>query len=143
MERDITYSTIDEVCLKMDIYYPLTAGRPVPAVVYIHGGGWYSGDKTTGAGQRDIPALTARGYLVAAIDYRLAPRYKFPAQIEDVKCAIRFLRANAVKCLADSECATRKAGIYWHNVSASIVTNYSSSPSNATHTPYATFYHER
>ena len=39
--------------------------------------------------------LTARGYVVAAIDYRLAPQYKWPAQIEDVKCAVRYLRTNA------------------------------------------------
>ena len=95
VERDITYSTVADASLKMDIYYPLAADGPVPAVIYIHGGGWYTGDKTTGVGQRDIPTLVARGYLVAAINYRLAPRYKFPAQIEDVKCAIRFLRANA------------------------------------------------
>ncbi len=43
----------------------------------------------------EIPELISRGYLVAAINYRLAPEYKFPAQIEDVKCAIRFLRAKA------------------------------------------------
>lgn len=42
-----------------------------------------------------IPELVARGTLVAAIDYRLAPEYKFPAQIEDVMCAVRFLRAHA------------------------------------------------
>lgn len=95
VERDITYCTVDGVCLKMDVYYPLAACGPVPAVVYIHGGGWYSGDKTTGAGQDDIPTLVSRGYAVAAINYRLAPRYKFPDQIEDAKCAIRFLRATA------------------------------------------------
>jgi len=95
VERDITYGTAGDVSLKMDIYYPLALDGPLPAVVYVHGGGWYSGDKVTGAGQFDIPRLVARGYLVAAVNYRLAPRHKFPAQIEDVKCAIRFLRANA------------------------------------------------
>lgn len=95
VESDITYGAVGDSTLKMDIYYPLAADGLVPALVYIHGGGWYSGDKTSGAGQSDIPTLVARGYLVAAINYRLAPRYKFPAQIEDVKCAVRFLRANA------------------------------------------------
>jgi acetyl esterase/lipase len=95
MEKDVTYCAVDGIALKMDIYYPRTASRPAPAVLYIHGGGWYTGDKTTGAGQHDISTLTAHGYLVAAVNYRLAPRYKFPAQIEDVKCAVRFLRANA------------------------------------------------
>ncbi len=95
VQRDITYVNIDDISLKMDIYYRQHGDILMPTVVYVHGGGWYSGDKTCGAGQRDIPELVAHGYLVAAIDYRLAPRFKFPAQIEDVKCAIRFLRANA------------------------------------------------
>ncbi len=95
MECDITYGTIDNVNLKMDIYYLQKTEKSRPAVIYIHGGGWYSGDKSGGAGQSDIPELVAHGYLVAAVNYRLAPRHKFPAQIEDVKCAIRFLRNNA------------------------------------------------
>lgn len=95
VDRDVTYCTADGVALKMDIYYPTNAQGSVPAAMYVHGGGWTSGDKRSGAGAVDIPELTARGYLVVAINYRLAPRYKFPAQIEDVKCAVRFLRANA------------------------------------------------
>jgi len=75
----------------------------VPAVLYVHGGGWTKGDKGTGAGATEIPELISRGYLVAAINYRLAPQYKFPAQIEDVKCAIRFLRANAATYGIDPE----------------------------------------
>lgn len=97
VERDVVYKTVGDCSLKMDIYRPTAADGLTPAVVYIHGGGWYSGDKTTGAGQDDIAEMISRGYLVAAVNYRLAPRYQFPAQIEDVKCAIRFLRANAVR----------------------------------------------
>lgn len=95
VDRDVVYCNCHGTPLIMDIYYPKAATAPKPVIVYIHGGGWYSGDKTTGAGQDDISELVARGYLVAAINYRLAPRYKFPAQIEDAQCAIRFLRANA------------------------------------------------
>ncbi|UCG54248.1 MAG: alpha/beta hydrolase [Dehalococcoidia bacterium] len=93
--RDVTYRTMDDASLKMDIYYSPGAKRPMPVIVYVHGGGWYSGDKTTGAGQHDIPELVGRGYLVAAVNYRLAPRYQFPAQIEDIKYAIHFLRSSA------------------------------------------------
>jgi acetyl esterase/lipase len=75
----------------------------VPAVLYVHGGGWTKGDKAAGAGASEIPELISRGYLVAAINYRLAPQYKFPAQIEDVKCAVRFLRANATTYGIDPE----------------------------------------
>ena len=95
VERDITYGTADRVDLKMDIYYPEFATGAVPAVIYVHGGAWVQGDKNEGAGITEIPELRSRGYLVAAINYRLAPEYKFPTQIEDVKCAVRFLRANA------------------------------------------------
>ncbi len=95
VERDITYGTADGVPLKMDIYYPEFATGAVPAVLYVHGGAWVQGDKSEGVGIKEIPELRSRGYLVAAVNYRLAPDYKFPAQIEDVKCAVRFLRANA------------------------------------------------
>ncbi|MFH1032144.1 MAG: alpha/beta hydrolase [Chloroflexota bacterium] len=102
VERNITYETADGIELKMDIFYHRKTEEPRPAIVYIHGGGWYSGDKSRGAGQYDIPELVAHGYVVASVNYRLAPRYKFPAQIEDIKCAIRFLRANADKYGIDS-----------------------------------------
>jgi acetyl esterase/lipase len=101
VDRDVIYG-VNDVPLTMDIYYPTHVNEPMPAVVYVHGGGWYSGDKETGKGKYDIAPLVNSGYVVASINYRLAPRYKFPAQIEDVKCAIRFLRANAPKYNIDS-----------------------------------------
>lgn len=96
VDKDVIYCTCD-IPLTMDLYYPSHTDKPLPTIVYVHGGGWYSGDKETGTGKYDIAPLVKNGYLVAAINYRLAPRYKFPAQIEDVKCAVRFLRANADK----------------------------------------------
>ena len=87
--------------LQLDLY--LHADRPSapprPLVIWIHGGGWSRGDARQSGAFRDFPAvlagLAARGYVVAAIDYRLAAEARFPAQIEDVKAAIRFLRAHA------------------------------------------------
>jgi len=64
-------------------------------VLYVHGGAWTRGSKDPGLAVNDVRMLKERGYLVASVDYRLAPQCKFPAQIEDVKCAVRFLRANA------------------------------------------------
>ncbi|MBI3740223.1 MAG: alpha/beta hydrolase [Chloroflexi bacterium] len=96
VERDVTYCTMDNVALKMDAYYPRVLNN-APAVVYVHGGGWTQGDKSSGEGARDISELQTRGYAVFSINYRLAPQYKFPAQIQDVKCAIRSLRANAAQ----------------------------------------------
>jgi acetyl esterase/lipase len=79
----------------MDLYFPAPSDKPMPVAVNAHGGSWSGGDKSSSEGAPDIPELVARGYLVVTINYRLAPKYKFPAQIEDVKCAIRHLRANA------------------------------------------------
>jgi acetyl esterase/lipase len=96
-DYDIIYGNVDGVSLKMDVYYPEVADKAVPVILYVHGGAWISGDKSNGEGAEFIPELAARGYIVAAVNYRLAPEYKFPAQIEDVKCAVRHLRANAAK----------------------------------------------
>jgi acetyl esterase/lipase len=69
----------------------------VPAVVYVHGGSWVSGDYNTGGFLINGigPALVNQGFVVFSINYRLGPRAHWPDQIVDVKCAIRFLRANA------------------------------------------------
>lgn len=95
VERDVRYCTAGAVDLNMDVYYPNAANGALPVAIYVHGGGWSSGDKAKGAGSRDIPELKSRGYLVVAVNYRLAPQFKFPTMIEDVKCAVRSLRANA------------------------------------------------
>ncbi len=104
VERDVTYCAPDGVPQKMDVYYPAKSdGRPAPVAVYVHGGGWTSGDKGGGAGALDIKELVARGYFVGSLNYRLAPKYAFPAMIEDVKCAIRSLRAHADQWFIDPE----------------------------------------
>ncbi len=75
---------------------PVLRGR-APAAVYVHGGSWVSGNYDTGGFIIDAigPALAASGFVVVSLDYRLGPRQRWPDQIEDVKCAIRYLRANA------------------------------------------------
>ncbi len=103
VERDVTYCTAGGADLKMDIYYPQGASGLTPAVLYVHGGGWTSGSKSKGAGSEMIQSLVAEGFLVAAVDYRLAPQDKWPAQIEDVKCAVRYLRANAAQYSIDPD----------------------------------------
>ncbi len=96
IDHDVTFCAADGVALKMDLYHPLmTSSGLAPVVVNVHGGAWMGGDKAHSETLADIPELLSRGYLVAAVNYRLAPKYKFPAQIEDVKCAVRYLRANA------------------------------------------------
>jgi acetyl esterase/lipase len=104
LQIDLTYcTTSDGVKLTMDLYQPEKMTGPVPAVLYVHGGGWTGGDKSDGTGLLFKEALLRRGYVMAAINYRLAPKYVFPVQIEDVKCAVRHLRANAAKYNIDPE----------------------------------------
>ncbi len=88
----IEYANDGGESLHLDLLLPLGNG-PFPVIVAIHGGGWTSGDRT------QTPAFlqVARGYAVAQIDYRLAPAATFPAQIEDCKAAVRWLRANAAR----------------------------------------------
>jgi acetyl esterase/lipase len=91
---DVTYCTMDGQPQKMDLYFP-GSGGPWPVFLYVHGGGWNQGDKAEGAGWK---FLNAQGYLVVSVNYRLAAyNVKFPAMIEDVKCAVRSLRAHAVE----------------------------------------------
>ena len=90
--RDVTYCTADSTPLKMDVYFP-SAGGPWPGLVYVHGGAWLRGDKSEAAGFAS--GMTSQGYMVVSINYRLYPTAKYPAMIQDVKCAIRALRANA------------------------------------------------
>lgn len=89
--RDVTYWNGQ----KMDIYIPTDAvTRPLPLAIFVHGGGMTSGDKSN-INPVFLNALASAGYAVASVNYRLAPQYKFPVQIEDLKCAIRYLRGNA------------------------------------------------
>jgi len=88
---------VDGVPLLADIYFPESISRPPPLLIFIHGGAWYGGSKFNIAGMREFPQLLDAGFILAAIDYRLAPDYQMPAMIEDAKCAVRSFRANAAK----------------------------------------------
>jgi acetyl esterase/lipase len=105
---DLTYCAPDGVPLKMDLYFPVDSQAPWQVLVYAHGGSFTGGDKRKGSGVIDIPAMTARGYAVAAINYRLMSDCPFPAEVLDAKCAIRFLRAHA----AEYQLKTEKIGIW-------------------------------
>jgi acetyl esterase/lipase len=105
----VEYCRPEGVPLAMDVYRPRTPG-PAPVALYLHGGGFVLGDRdpagpgallagTSFAPVRD--ALTARGFAVASIDYRLAPAAAWPAPLTDSRCAVRFLKANAVTLAVD------------------------------------------
>lgn len=93
IERNVSYCSPGGSPLLMDVYYPETGDGPWPGLVFVHGGGWTGGDKSQ-AGP-EAPALRNDGFLVFSINYRLGPQHRFPAMIEDAKCAVRFLRDNA------------------------------------------------
>ena len=88
IERDLEYARVESGPLLLDLYLP-EATRP-PLVVWIHGGAWRSGSKD----RVPVLPLVSKGYAVASVEYRLSPVAPFPAQIHDIKAAIRFLRAH-------------------------------------------------
>ena len=96
--KNIVYKEIDGESLKLDVYIPEGEG-PFPAVVVVHGGAWRFGSK----GQLSMYArdLAKRGYVSFAINYRLAPKHKSPAQTEDCRDAVRWVRQNGHKYKAD------------------------------------------
>ena len=91
--RDIPYVPGGHERQRLNLYVPPAAGPARPLLVWVHGGGWNSGDKN------DCPAkwLVDRGYIVASLGYRFSTHALYPAQIEDCKAAIRFLRAHAAE----------------------------------------------
>lgn len=97
---DLVYASPGGQALTLDLYLPPgPAATPRPLVVYIHGGLWTDGSRRTSGAFDNWPlalaALAARGFVVASIDYRRAPEATFPAQIHDVKQALRWLRSKA------------------------------------------------
>lgn len=92
--RNLEYALVGKKSLLLDLYIPKNVSHP-PLLVWIHGGGWRSGDKDKGG--KFVPLATNEGYACASINYRLSGEAKFPAQIQDCKAAIRWLRANAEK----------------------------------------------
>ena len=94
VEKDVQYSYANIFDLKLDIYYPSAAASPMAVAVYLHGGAWVGGDKSNAASSPEVTELIKRGFLVASVNYGLAPQFSILEQIENAKCAIRFLRAN-------------------------------------------------
>jgi acetyl esterase/lipase len=93
INKDIVYSTVDGVSLKLDMASPATGTGPFPAVIHFHGGGWQAGDKSHG--HKRIIKLAQAGYVAVSVGYRFAPQYKWPEQVYDAKAAVRFLRDHA------------------------------------------------
>lgn len=107
-EPSITYGKGDDVELKLDLARPASGKGPFPALIFMPGSGW--GYNPVGRRQYCSALIKAaeRGYVAVTVDYRLTSvkendktKYLFPAQVYDVKCAVRWLRANAKKYKID------------------------------------------
>jgi acetyl esterase/lipase len=97
--RDLAYVKDGHERQRLDLYLPAKAAGPLPVVVWVHGGAWLAGGKDR------CPAvpLVGKGYAVASVNYRLSQHARFPAQIEDCKAAVRWLRAHAREYNLDAE----------------------------------------
>lgn len=96
----ILFAAPDGVPLTLDVYRPPQVGK-YPAIVVIYGGAWQRGSPSENSDFNRY--MAARGYVVWAIDYRHAPRYRFPTQIEDVKTALTFIEQHATHYETDLE----------------------------------------
>lgn len=93
---DLAYAGTDNPRQKLDLFLPKAPrdSKPLPVVVFIHGGGWRAGDKSSGTG--NVGRLVATGdYAGVSVGYRLTNEAAWPAQIHDCKAAIRWIKAHA------------------------------------------------
>lgn len=95
VQQGITYWSDKQVDLQLDACVPPATGEPVSAVLLVHGGGFTTGDRASG-GMRELCEFIAKhGYVAFSIDYRTAPAYTYPAQVDDLANAVLWLRQPA------------------------------------------------
>jgi acetyl esterase/lipase len=100
VEKDMEYGRAGGESLKLDLYLPAEDRAALrPGIVFIHGGGWSGGDKSEFADM--AREMAGRGYVAVSVNYRLAPKYRFPANVEDVQKAVRWLRRHAAEYRLD------------------------------------------
>lgn len=99
--NNVEYGRVGERSLQLDLYQPKGLSKPVPAVILIHGGGWKSGNRQIY--RYYCIKLAEKGYVTATISYRLSEEAPYPAAVQDAKCAVRWLRANARKHHVDPD----------------------------------------
>lgn len=92
-EHDLVYSKVGDTELKLDLARPAEGEGPFPGVIVIHGGAWRAGDKASN--RPLLAAFAQRGYVAISPQYRFCPKEPFPAQVHDVKAAVRWLRSHA------------------------------------------------
>ncbi len=105
VQRDIAYADTDNPRQKLDLYLPkqrAANAKPLPVIVWIHGGGWKAGDKSSGARQL-APFVATGDYVGVSVGYRLTDTAQWPAQINDCKAALRWIKGNAARLGLDAQ----------------------------------------
>jgi acetyl esterase/lipase len=100
-EPDLEYANPDGQHLRLDLARPRTGEGPFPAIVCIHGGGFRAASRQCYNGL--CLRLAGRGYVAVTVSYRLAPNYQFSAAVHDVRAAVRWLRAHALRYHVDPD----------------------------------------
>ena len=115
---DIPYREGDSRSWRLDLAMPDNFGdKPYPAIVLVHGGGWAFGSKQENVFRSYLLDYAKQGYVTISVEYRFDGEAPFPACIEDVKCAIRWLRAHATEYNVDPD----RIGGYGHSAGAHLV----------------------
>ena len=113
--RDLAYVPQGHERQKLDLYLPeQPSGEPLPLIIWVHGGAWQAGSKAGCPARRFV----ADGYAVASINYRLSQHAIFPAQIQDCKAAVRWLRAHAAEYNLDP----KRFGVWGSSAGGHLVT---------------------
>lgn len=99
LSENVEYGDAGGVKLLQHVARPKGLAGPLPGIVCIHGGGWVQGSRDDF--REVVTTLAAAGFVATTIEYRLAPDHKWPAQIEDSKCAVRWMRAHASQLNVD------------------------------------------
>lgn len=126
--RDIPYREGDSEAWRLDLAMPANFGTGLrPAIVIVHGGGWRAGSKAVDVYQRMMVEYARKGYVTINVEYRLIDEAPFPACIEDVKCAVRWLRAHADIYQVDPN----RIGAYGHSAGAHLALMLAVCPASA------------
>ena len=100
-EHDLVYGMVGQRYLKLDLYWFPDATEPMPLIIWVHGGAFRKGTKDD---PRRALHMLEKGYAIASVEYRLSQEAIFPAQIQDCKAAVRWLRAHADCYRLDADC---------------------------------------
>jgi acetyl esterase/lipase len=126
--KDIAYRAGGSKAWRLDLAMPAENGDELrPALVIVHGGGWRSGSKEVDVFQKMMTDYAKKGYVTINVEYRLTGEAPFPACIEDVKCAVRWLRAHAAEHRVDPD----RIGAYGHSAGAHLAMMLAMVPKSA------------